>query len=529
MYRLLQSLGRSMQRASTIFLLGVSLAASAAYGDPAVRTPVGEITGVETDYGAAYLGVPFAQPPVGELRWKAPQAVTELASPYAATQTGASCPQLPSPFGSSSVNEDCLYLNIYQPSEARLARFFGGLPVMVWFHGGAFTSGSGAATDPARLAEEGVIVITVNYRLGALGFMAHPALTAEAGASGNYGLMDQQAALHWVQNNIASFGGNPDRVTIFGESAGGLSVHAHLASPESAGLFDRAIIQSGAYLLEQPGLFEWEFLGLSIAAKAGCPDQSLSCLRSLPVEQILANQDPGALGWLPIVDGAVLPQSVLGALQSGDFNKVPVVEGTTADEYTLFTALLFELQGKPVTAANYVQSITEIGFPAEVAPIIAAQYPVANYPSASEALSALGTDFLFACNSLTSMRLLSEHVPVYGYEFADPNAPMTSLPPVSFPFGAAHTTEIQYLMDVQNGLPPLLNAEQQTLAGHMVNYWSNFAKYSSPNGWGSPFWIRFGEQFELLMSLEPPTPELTSDFAARHQCDFWNLIAASGN
>lgn len=483
------------------------------------------MTGVETDYGTKYLGIPYAEPPVGELRWKAPQQL-DFPDNFEATTAGSSCPQTPSVFGIPSVSEDCLYLNVYKPKSA--GSFWGKIkkPVMVWIHGGAFTYGEGHTYDPEKLVEEGVVVVTVNYRLGALGFMAHPALTAEGqGSSGNYGLMDQQAALQWVQDNIERFGGDPDRVTIFGESAGGLSVHSQIASPKAAGLFNGAIIQSGAYALAQPTLQQWEYLGAGLAAAMGCPDQSLSCLRSLSVEQILANQDPGPVGWLPVVDGDVLPQTVQAALQKGEFNKVPVIEGTTRDEYSLFTALSFDLVGNPVTADNYYTAIAQAGIPVDAVPAVASFYPLSAYGSPGEAVTALGTDFLFACNSLSSIKLLSQHVPTYGYEFDDPNAPQTTLPPVSFSYGAYHSSEIQYLLGT-NGQPQgiYLNDEQKQLSDAMVRYWTSFAKYRTPNLSGAPIWIRYGNNYELMKSLKPTGPETINNFAQTHQCDLWSAV-----
>jgi para-nitrobenzyl esterase len=339
--------------------------------------------------------------------------------------------------------------------------------------------------------------------------------------------MDQQAALQWVQENIHLFGGDKNRVTLFGESAGGLSVHAHLASPASSGLFHRAIIQSGAYALDQPSLQQWEALGGALAYKMGCPDQSLECLRSLDVSTILANQDPGAMGWLPIVDGAFLPQTIKQSLLNGQFNQVPVMQGTTKDEYTLFTALSFDLVGNPVTEANYQQAIEAIGLPASAAPILASYYPPQAYTTPGSALSALGTDFLFACNGLTSTRLLSDFVKVYHYEFNDSQAPQFTLPPVSFPYGAYHGSEIQYVM-ATNGRPFAsgMSDTQIELADDMISYWSNFAASGNPNigRERGPLWIRYGDRRTFTQSLQPGGSVLQRDFSQSHQCDLWNAV-----
>ncbi|MGZ6124296.1 MAG: carboxylesterase/lipase family protein, partial [Myxococcales bacterium] len=270
--------------------IALPLAASAAFAtprSPVVATKDGPVRGVLSDGIDRFLGIPYAAAPVGDLRWRPPQPHGRWTGVRDATGFGSHCPQVASPFGLASATEDCLFLNVFTPARREHGRGggeedFGRLPVMVWFHGGALLVGESDDYDPVRLVREDVIVVTVNYRLGVLGFFAHPALTAESPdhASGNYGLMDQQAALRWVQRNIDAFGGDPQRVTIFGESAGGLSVHSHLASPLSAGLFHRAIVESGAYALVQPSLAQAEAQGAAVAVEAGCADQTAACLRS---------------------------------------------------------------------------------------------------------------------------------------------------------------------------------------------------------------------------------------------------------
>lgn len=483
------------------------------------------MTGITTPSGTQYWGIPYAEPPVGELRWKAPRLLAYIEG-YQAVTPGLSCPQGPSPFGVASVTEDCLYLNVFQPKTGKGLQGQAKNPVMVWFHGGALTYGEGFTYDPQKLVEEGVLVVTVNYRLGALGYMAHPALSAEnGGASGNYGLQDQMAALRWVQNNIHRFGGDPKRVTIFGESAGGLSVSALLTAPAAKGLFHRAIIQSGAYGMAQPTQQQWEQMGLGRAAAMGCTDQTASCLRSLSVEQILAQQDAGEVGWLPVVDGVTLPQTMVEAFAKGEFHRVPVIQGTTRDEYSLFTALSFELAGNPVTAANYVTAIAQLGIPAAVAPWVAAVYPPEAYTSPAAALTAVGTDSLFACNSLAATKVISRFVPTFAYEFNDRSAPQKLLPPVSFPYGAYHSSELQYLFGT-GGRPhgELLNREQKKLSQAMVRYWTSFAKNGNPNQAGAPMWVRYGDKQQLMQSLSPVRPAPINNFAAVHHCDFWSVL-----
>ena len=247
-----------------------------------VVTEQGAVQGVTTAQGREFLGIPYAAPPVGALRWQPPQPAARRQQTLIADRFANNCPQFGTPFGLQSFNEDCLFLNVYTP------RVGSGLrkdPVMVWIHPGAFQFGESNDWDPRKMVDRGVVVVTLNYRLGALGFLAHPALTAESRdrSSGNYGLMDQQAALRWVRRNIARFGGDANNITLFGESAGGLSVHAHLASPKSKGLFERAIVQSGAYSIDTPSLTTAEATGLAFGSLVGCATQDAQCLRNVPV------------------------------------------------------------------------------------------------------------------------------------------------------------------------------------------------------------------------------------------------------
>jgi para-nitrobenzyl esterase len=397
---------------------------------------------------------------------------------------------------------------------------------MVWIHGGALVSGESNDYDPTQLVEHGVTVVTINYRLGALGFLAHPALADAKGQSGDYGLMDQQAALRWVQRNIVSFGGDPRNVTIFGESAGGLSVLSQVASPQAKGLFEKAIAESGSYNLTQASLASAETAGEAFATQAGCASQTAACLRSLPVSTILADQD--ASGYTPNINTEVLPQALGTAFATGDFNRVPIINGTNHDEWRLFVALS-ALAGNPVTAANYQSMISStLGVPAAVAAVIAAQYPLTAYPSPSVALGAVGTDAIFACPALTIDQSVSKFVPTFAYEFNDENAPENFLPPVSFPYGAAHATEIQYLMALPTAaFPGTLTAQQQQLAATMKGYWTSFAKSGFPSSFGTPFWPLFNTLTQKMQSLVPPAPQTETDFATAHNCAFWTALEAA--
>src|SRR5262245_18720499 len=487
-------------------------------GGPVIQTAGGAVLGKTAGTVDEFLGVPYAAPPVGALRWQPPQPATHWQGVRDATQFAPHCAQSASPFGLASTSEDCLYLNVYAPANAPQGPK---RPVMVWIHGGALVTGESNDYDPTQLVADGVVVVTINYRLGALGFLAHTALAGANGSSGDYGLMDQQAALRWVQSNIVHFGGDKHNVTIFGESAGGLSVLSQLVSPGAHGLFDRAVVESGAYALNTTSLATAEAAGASFATKVGCPDQTAACLRNVPVATILANQT--GTGYTPNIDGDVLTQSIKPALVSGQFNRVPVVNGSNHDEWRLFVALS-ALEGAPVTAANYQAMISStLGVPAAVATVIAALYPLSAYPSPSEALGAVGTDAIFACPALTVDQSVSQYVPTFGYEFNDENAPQLFLPPVGFPYGAAHASELQYLFNLTAAFPATLTAEQQQLAAAMKAYWSNFARAGFPSSPSVPLWSNFTTANQRLESLVPPTPQTETNFAAAHNCAFWSL------
>jgi para-nitrobenzyl esterase len=421
-------------------------------------------------------------------------------------------------------SEDCLYLNVDTPT----LRHDAGRPVLVWIHGGALTQDAGRNYDGTKLAADGIVVVTINYRLGVLGFLAHPALAwRPGGPAGNYGLMDQQAALRWVQDNIARFGGDPHDVTIAGESAGGLSVLAQLVSRGSRGLFQRAIIQSGAFALNQQSLADAEGAGEAFAAKAGCPDQTAQCLRNLPVSTLLAHQSgvyiPG------VVDGQVLTEPIGTALADGRFARVPILNGTNHDEERIFVTFGHAISGGTnvvipggtVTADSYQSDIAAVlGVPAARAAAIAAEYPPASYPSPTAAFSALVGDASFACPALQIDRWTSQRVPTFAYEFNDDNAPLRFTPPLAGPPVATHGSELQYLFDLPNApVPGTLNADQQTLAASMRAAWANFAASGNPGSAAVP-WPAFGDGAQML-SLVPPQPQAETDFASRHHCAFW--------
>jgi para-nitrobenzyl esterase len=496
---------------------------------PLVFTFGGPVRGSVTSAGVReFLGIPYAAPPVGNLRWRPPIAHAPWFAPLEATNFANHCPQPTSPFGRASITEDCLFLNVFTPGSAD---FFHPRPVMVWIHGGSLITGESDDYDPTALVQDGVIVVTINYRLGALGFLAHPAFAAEktdpdrdrdidSNSAGDYGLMDQQFALRWVRDNILFFGGDPLNVTIFGESAGGLSVFSQLVSPPAAGLFHKAIIESGAYALNTQTLAAAEAAGTAFATAAGCSSQTSACLRALPVPAILAFENPA--GYTPNIDGEFFPVSLGTALATGQFHRVPIIQGSNHDEWRLFTALDFDLTIGPIAnnEAAYEAALATLVGPA--APIVSAQYPLAGFPSADIAFAAAGTDAAFACPALGADLSMSQFVPISSYEFNDENAPQDFLPPVSFPYAAAHASELQYLFTLPVSVPhPPLNAQQLQLSSTMQHYWTNFAKFGTPNSSGAPFWPVFNPLAGNFQSLTPPSPMQETNFATSHHCAFW--------
>lgn len=520
--------------AAAVALFSPAAPAARAQEKPIVVTLKGPVRGTVSAAGIReFLGIPYAVPPVGNLRWRPPVDHAPWFEVRDATQLGDHCPQPASPFGIASISEDCLFLNVFTPGGFSIRP----RPVMVWIHGGALVTGESNDYDPTALVNDGVIVVTINYRLGALGFIAHPAFAAEftdpdhdgvpaTGFAGNYGLMDQQAALRWVRDNILLFGGDPLNVTIFGESAGGLSVFSHLQSPPAAHLFHKAIVESGSYNLTTQTLSTAEAVGTAFAAAAGCADQTAACLRALPVATLLANENPA--GYTPNIDGSFLPLSLGTALATGQFNRVPVIDGTNHDEWRLFTALDFDLVGNPIpnTEAGYEAALSTLVGAA--APLVAAQYPLASFPSADIAFAAAGTDVVFACPALQADLSMASFTQVSTYEFNDENAPEDFLPPVTFPYGAAHASEIQYLFTLPVTVPrPPLNAVQQQLSGTMQRYWTNFAKLGTPNSPGLPQWGPFNPIARNFQSLIPPLPQQETNFATAHHCDFWAALVAA--
>jgi para-nitrobenzyl esterase len=404
------------------------------------------------------------------------------------------------------------------------------MPVMFWIHGGGLTSGAGSDYDPTPLlAPQNVIVVTINYRLGYLGFFAQTALDSEGHDAGNYGLMDQQFAMKWVQSNIAAFGGDPSNVTIFGESAGGHSVYCNIASPTAAGLFSHAISESGSYLMfdnfitsivplsvgEAPGSGLVPG-GNSVASGLGCT--TAACLRGISNTTLVGIQ-PGTL--YAFVDGTLLTETPAQSFATGNFNRVPVMAGTNHDEWRIFVAEQYDAVGNPILTEPEYIAATDLLWGPLLGPIIPFLYPY--LPPGGQVLGASGTDGIFACSARNGDAFLSNFTNTYAYEFNDENAPPQPPPAgLSFPLGAYHGSEIQYLFD--SVFTPELNPAQQQLSAAMVSYWTNFAATGDPNGGSLPTWSLYNPTSDIFQSLIPPTPTTESTFNTDHLCDFWNAI-----
>ncbi|GGI95364.1 carboxylesterase/lipase family protein [Halopseudomonas pertucinogena] len=493
-----------------------------------VSTQQGDYTGISESGMRVFRGIRYGQAE----RFASPSfpaahdGVIELDESF-----GSACPQIGSNFGEASVNEDCLFLNVYAPEEP------GDYPVMVWIHGGAFIYGSGGASyEPERLVEQGVVVVTLNYRLGALGFLPLAAL-----GDPNFGLQDQQLALQWVQDNIAEFGGDPDNVTLFGESAGGHSVMSQLASPAAAGLFHKAIVQSGSYNGDQlplpigQALFGNPTVAATTCAGSADNEALVSCLRSLSVEELLDAQAGSAL---PSTGTPTLPLSINDALASGEFNQVPVIMGSNLNEGSLFTLLaLAEDPTAFASAEAYRDAVADLlsEDPSLNASDIANHYlgRFAGDPAITvTAYSAIGTDWRFNCPNSAQWDLLRDQVPTWGYWFTDEDAPLLpGLPPV-IEMGATHTAEIQFVLASEETLRARGATEEQLqLAEHMARYWTNFARYGDdpaigPNGTDGAAeaveWPRLAASDQII-ELDSPRPGVVAkaSFDDTHNCSYW--------
>ena len=504
--------------------------ASAASAAPAhhghgliVRTDKGLIEGTYAEGTDQFLGVPYAAPPAGALRWAAPQPAQRWQGIRQATSYGGRCAQLASGNGPRVDNEDCLYLNVYTPP----GRDDRGLPVLFMIHGGGLTTGAGDQHDGSLIVTtDHIIVVSINYRLGPFGFLTIPGLgTTPSTANGNYGLLDQETALRWVHRNIAAFGGDPAKVTIDGESAGGWSVCALLTSPPARGLFRGAIMQSGSCASRSPA--DAQAAGLAFAKQAGCPDPATApaCLRALPEATLLSASASYSAEFT--YGGPELPAADGPAVAAGNYTRVPLLIGYNHNEGRTFA------QGFTGLTQQQADQLISTLYGAQ-APAILARYPWSSYPSPYTAAYMIGdiwTDsgFITGIGGCAGQNLAAQFAATtrtYFYQFDDLHAPGLNNNNPGYQWGAGHAMELAYLWpSFNNGfsLYDELTPAQLELSRLMVRYWGAFVATGAPEIWGQPAWPRYTSG--QLMSLRPgdQTQTITAaDYGAEHQCSFWN-------
>jgi para-nitrobenzyl esterase len=520
--------------------------------EPVITTTAeGPIFGLSNGHISEFLGIPYAKPPIGNLRWMPPQPVAKWSDVRQTTKFGPTCAQVTTlgPFaGPPNSNEDCLYLNVFTPDvKAKL-------PVLVWLHGGGYFDGASNDYDATKLVTRGhMVVVTINYRLNLFGFMAHPALDAEGHAFGNYGIMDMQAALKWVQRNAAAFGGDPNNVTLGGQSAGAGATAANVLSPGAHGLFQRAIFQSGGYTPFVPKSVAEE-KGRKFAIAAGCVSKDekggdiAKCLRALSAAKIEAlagtASETSPLITNPMVDGTVIPQQEIDLIRSGRFNQMPIMMGTTHDEGNFNAGILqyFKKDRTALTEADYRAYLKRTyggnagagasppPYPADTIDKVLARYPVSR-AGAQMAWDTAHSDTL-ACRGQYTAEALEPHAPVYMYLFDDRTA-QTYFPKMpGFQPLAYHTADIAYVFTGYHGGPQgvrfTLNPTQSRLSDRMVDVWANFAHTGNPNGKGDAPWPRWEKGADapayLLQNAGWKTVQTNAEFAAAHNCGFWNKI-----
>jgi para-nitrobenzyl esterase len=491
------------------FLLGFSATASA---DPlTVKTAQGKVHGktINGDKVRAFLGLPYAAPPVGDLRWKAPQPAAKWKGERDATKFGAHCVQGrvydDMVFQDDGENEDCLFLNVYVPATADKKSK---LPVMFWIHGGGYNGGSG--DEPRHngdfLPLKGVVLITINYRLGVFGFLATTDLAKEAnGAAGNYGMMDMVAALEWVHNNIQKFGGDPGNVTIFGESAGSFAVSTLMAAPSAQGLFAKAIGESGGALgrRNQPELAEAEEREQKWADSLGAT--SLAALRALPAQTVLeASHKHGAPGFWPVIDGHFLTEPVADTYAAGHQAHVPTLGGWMHDEMSFLANGMTVEKWKDFAKTTYGEHADEF----------LALYPGSTDAEAQRSAIDYGSDSFIAFSTWQwiEAQVKTGESPVYRYRF-DLAATPSKFHEGTFAF---HSDDIEYVFGTLDTRPGfVVSPDDRKLSDEVMDYWTNFAKTGDPNGASLPAWPRYdktGNIIYLDKDITTGTPTTTARY-----------------
>ncbi|MGV9680141.1 carboxylesterase/lipase family protein [Nocardia sp. NPDC003482] len=521
---------------SLVAILGLLAAAvpatvGAAPGDAPVTTVSGgEISGRRADGIVQYLGVPFGASTAGENRFAPPRPAPAWTGTRPAVEHGPACPQAPTlPTGAPlwPSSEDCLNIDVYVPDHPADAK----LPVMVWLYGGAFVLGANSQYDsPARLVRDGQVIVAIpNYRVGPFGFLALPELAdADGGATGTYGTLDQQAALRWIRDNAAAFGGDADNVTLFGESAGGMSVCTQLASPLARGLYAKAIVQSGSCArspLAPPSKEVAYQRSADYAAALGCADPASrsACLRALPVGRLLDSPTTSLMSmnvtWTPILDGVVLTTDPETALANGAARDIPLITGSNTNEGATFIALLDYTRGAVPTDSDYLAWLrTEFGADTDR---VLDRYPLSAFASATEAKRQVITDGFFACPSLFVSRAARHGGGrVWQYQFDD--APLGQNPVLP---GAFHAADVLYVFSGGVGLPYPLPPVADQLSRRIQQSWARFAHTGDPE---TPAFTPWPAEPDRTLELSGDRVLVGDGFEGQHHCDLWSGIGHIG-
>jgi para-nitrobenzyl esterase len=490
---------------------------------PVVSTDKGLVKGEAKSMVISFKGIPYAAPPVGNRRWKAPQPAKAWQGVRDATQFGDSCVQgtgWDPGYEEPTLTENCLYINVYRPTNSTKKK----LPVFVWNHGGGNFAGAGRDTNPDKfVTRSNQVFVTFNYRLGSMGYLTTPALQSanKDGSAGNFGILDQQAALRWVQKNIRSFGGDPKNVTLAGQSAGAGNTCAQLASPGAKGLFHHAILQSGGCSARAPEAANAS--GTRFAAALGCTDAAtqVACLRSKTPEQILAA--PRQSG--SVYGNDVLPSDPLALLKAGTLTKLPVIVGGTSDERQQSVFGAYDYLGNPITESMLAGLISDTY--GEDAARVTAAYPVADQWSPTVAWGKITSDER-ACTDQAVRDRMASTTKTWAYEFAEKNGPaFTSIWRLGtdYPFGATHVNDLGYLWDYLGTALPF-STDQVDLSNQMISYWSSFAETGRPAAPYAPSWPRYQPQGKQLQLVAPSARVVSqAEIADEHNCALWDEVS----
>lgn len=520
------------QSLQLLFVFMLALAHGWRAGALEVATESGLVRGLEKPDHHLFLGVPYGESMGGAGRWLPLEPVRPWTEVREANMFGSICPQ--QKVGQAVGDDNCLFLNVTIPI-VQANETSGEFPVMVWIHGGAHVQGAGSEYGAELLAVKGrVVVVTLNYRLGAFGFASLPGFSGSGGRiSAETGLEDQQAALRWVQRNIKNFGGDPKNVTLFGESAGGIHTCLHLVSPKAKGLFHKVIMQSGSCATPsfRPGMYMPTYLenipayrdlqssissGEKFAEKVGCKDPAtqVQCLQNLDNAKLLKEQ---AEAVAPVAGGSLLPEDPLQAISRGSFNKVPIIYGTTRDEHQFYHALYKVLAAKMPKDEKGLEEYVRQAVGEKHVTEVLSRYPLTSFPSVELAWIRMVTDSSWACPSLELGRTLSKYGPVWAFEFADDDAPPMVLPMV-MARGPTHGSELAYLF--KTPVRKRLKPKQIELSDQMIRYWSEFARTGNPQSAIGIAWPKFSGKDGHVQNLAPDDLRSVS-FSKDHQCDLW--------